>query len=191
MTTLSAAAPPPPPPGLVTAEEFTTRYAHLRAELVKGIVKVYPVPYLKHGILCSTICRFVGNHVEAHDFGRVASNDSWIKTGSNPDTVRGADLCYFSYERLPKGDVPEGLLSVAPELVIEVRSPSDRWINMFVKVGEYLQADVRVVVILDPSSASASVYRADELQQIFHSGDELTLPDVLPGFAVPVSRLFT
>ncbi|MFO0810857.1 MAG: Uma2 family endonuclease [Gemmataceae bacterium] len=61
---------------------------------------------------------------------------------------------------------------------------------MFAKVVEYLDVGVRVVVLLDPKTESASVYRADELQQIFHNGDELTIPDVLPGFAVPVRRLF-
>jgi hypothetical protein len=47
-----------------------------------------------------------------------------------------------------------------------------------------------VVIVLDAVSASASVYRAAELQQIFHNSDELVVPDVLPGFAVVVSRLF-
>ena len=62
---------------------------------------------------------------------------------------------------------------------------------MIAKMLEYLRAGVRVVVILDPSTTSASVYRdAEEFQQIFHNGDELTLPDVLPGFAVAVNRLF-
>jgi Uma2 family endonuclease len=46
------------------------------------------------------------------------------------------------------------------------------------------------VLILDPNSATASVYRSDEFQQIFHNGDEVILPDVLPGFAVKVQRLF-
>jgi hypothetical protein len=46
------------------------------------------------------------------------------------------------------------------------------------------------VVVLDPATTSASVYRSDEFQQIFHNGDTLTLPDVLPGFSVVVSRLF-
>ncbi len=118
------------------------------------------------------------------------SNDSWIKTGSNPDTVRGADVCFFSYERQSKGELPEGLLPVAPDLVVEVRSPSDRWNLIFTKVGEYLTAGARVVVVLDASTTSASVYRVDELQQIFHNGDTLMLPDVLPGFSVVVSRLF-
>jgi Uma2 family endonuclease len=174
----------------MTAEEFTSRYVNIHAELVKGIVKEYPVPWPKHGKICLTIGRLLGNHVETHDLGHAMSNDSWIQTGSNPDTVRGGDICYFSYERLPKGEVPEGLLPVVPDLVVEVRSPSERWTDLFAKVVEYLQAGVRVVVVLDPKTESASVYRADELQQIYHNSDELTLPDVLPGFAVVVSRLF-
>jgi Uma2 family endonuclease len=174
----------------MTAEEFIARYINVHAELVKGIVKEYPVPWPKHGFICSRMDRFLGNHVDAHDLGRVASNDSWIRTTTNPDTVRGGDICYFSYERLPKGEVPEGLLAVVPDLVVEVRSPSDRWTDLFAKVVEYLQAGVRVVVLLDPKTTSASVYRPDELQQIYHNSDELTLPDILPGFAIVVSRLF-
>jgi len=174
----------------MTAAEFTARYANVHAELVKGIVKEYPVPFPKHGFICLLIGRLIGNQVEANELGRVATNDSWIKTGSNPDTVRGADVCFFSYERLPKGAVPEGLLPVAPDLVVEVRSPTDRWNAIFAKVSEYLTAGVRVVVVLDPATTSASVYRMDELQQIFHHSDVLTLPDVLAGFSVVVSRLF-
>ena len=85
---------------------------------------------------------------------------------------------------------PDGLLSVVPNLVVEVRSPSDRWGEIFTKVGEYLRAGVVVVVVLDPASASASVYRMEEIQQVFHNGDALVLPDVLPGFSVAVEPLF-
>jgi Uma2 family endonuclease len=174
----------------MTAAEFTARYANVHAELVKGIVKEYPVPWPKHGFICTTIAHLLASHVIQNDLGRVASNDSWIQTGRNPDTVRGADVCFFSYERLPKGDIPEGLLPVVPDLVVEVRSPSDRWNDIFIKVGEYLNAGVRVVIVLDPATETASIYRTDELQQIAHNGDELTIPEILPGFAVPVRRLF-
>jgi Uma2 family endonuclease len=186
MTALSV----PAPTTLMSADEFTARYAGVHAELVKGIVKEYPVPFPKHGFICLRIGRLIGNHVETNDLGRVAANDSWIKTGSNPDTVRGADVCFFSYERLPKGAVPEGLLPVAPELVVEVRSPTDRWNSILAKVSEYLSAGVLVVVVLDPATSSATVYRLDELHQTFHNSDELTFPDVLSGFSVVVSRLF-
>lgn len=179
----------PTAPPRLSIEEFLVRYADVpNAELVKGVVKEQPMTTPRHGKLCMMIGALIYNHVQAHDLGHVMSNDSRVQTG--PESVRGGDVIYFSYERLPKGEVPEGLLSVAPDLVVEVRSPSDRWTVLFTRVGEYLAAGVRVVVILDPASASASVYRDDELQQIFHNSDPLTLPDVLPGFSVPVNRLF-
>ena len=127
-----------------------------------------------------------------------ASSSEWIKFF--PESILACRLftirellrtyVFFSYERLPRGKMPDGLLTVMPDLVIEVRSPSDKWTRMFIKVGEYLAAGVRAVVILDPITTSASVYRADEFQQIFHNGDPLTVPDVLPGFSVEISRLF-
>lgn len=190
MTTLPTTSLANPTPTLLTAAEFTARYANIHAELVKGIVKEYPGPWPKHGFICSTAAWILKNHVMQNDLGRVATNDSWIQTGKNPDTVRGADVCFFSYERLPKGDVPEGLLPVVPDLVVEVRSPSDRWINIFAKIGDYLGAGVRAVVVLDPITSSASVYRPDEIQQIFHNGDQLVLPEILPGFAIPVNQFF-
>lgn len=183
-------APASSPPALLTAAEFAARYENAHVELVKGVVKEYPVPTQNHGHICLEIAYRIKAHVVANDRGYVTSNDSWVVTGTNPDTVRGGDVCYFSYERLPRGGMPPGLFPTPPDLVVEVRSLSDRWNDVFLKVGEYLGAGVRVVVVLDPTTASASVYRADELQQIFHNGDELSLPDVLPGFAVPVSRLF-
>lgn len=184
MSTLTAA------PALLTAEEFVARYENVHAELVKGVVKEYPVPWVKHGKICLRIGALIYQHVEANDLGHTASNDSWIRTGSNPDSVRGADVCFFSYERLPRGDIPEGLLPVVPELVVEVRSPSDRWKEIVVKAGEYLTAGVKVVAVLDPATASVTVYRPDELQQVLHNSDEWTLPDVLPGFSVVVENLF-
>lgn len=190
MSTLPATVTPAAPPVLMTADEFTARYVNVHAELIKGVVKEYPVAWPKHGKICLTIGRLIGNHVETHDLGHVMSNDSWIRTGTNPDSVRGGDICFFSYTRLPKGPVPEGLLPVVPDLVVEVRSPSDRWHDIFIKVGEYLAAGVRAVLVLDPATTSASVYRSDEFQQIHYNGDSLTLPDVLPGFSVVVSRLF-
>ncbi|MFO0807702.1 MAG: Uma2 family endonuclease [Gemmataceae bacterium] len=179
-----------PPAALLTADEFAAHYADARAELVQGVVKKLPMPGQKHGKVCLEIGFRIRQFLETNDIGHATSNDSWVKVRSNPDIVRGSDVCFFSYDRLPKGGIPEGVLPAVPDLVVKVRSPSDRWKDVLVKVTEYLDAGVRVDVVLDPKTESATVYRPDELQQIVHNGDELTLPDVLPGFAVPVSRLF-
>jgi Uma2 family endonuclease len=189
-------ASPPSAPGLpspastLSAAEFAQRYAGQCVELVRGVVKELAMASPKHGKICATVSCLLTNFVWEHDCGHVMSNDSFVLTKTNPDTVRGPDVCYFSYERLPRGEVPEGLLPVAPDLVVEVRSPSDTWSAVFTKVGEYLEAGVRVVIILDAVSLSASVYRADEFQQIFHNSDDLVVPEVLPGFSVPACRLF-
>ncbi|MFO0877761.1 MAG: Uma2 family endonuclease [Gemmataceae bacterium] len=190
MTPTSTTSGPPvvPAPPRLTAEEFVARHGGERVELVKGVIKEVAMPMPRHGAICAKMTILIGAHVETHDLGHVMSNDSFIKTG--PESVRGADVSFWSYERQPRGPIPDGLLPQAPDLVVEVKSPSDRWGDLFAKVGEYLQVGVRVVVVVDPGTSSASVYRQEELSQTFHNGDELALPDVLPGFAVKVSRLF-
>lgn len=190
---MSTMAPPPPAaaaPALMTAEDFARRYANRRAELVKGRVVELPMPSLKHGKVCNWVSFYLTQHVIKHDLGHVMTNDSWVVTKRGPDTVRGSDILFVSYGRLSKGKVPEGLLNVVPELVFEVRSPSDLWTDMIAKMLEYLSAGVSVVVILDPKTESASVFRPNDRQDVIEADGTLTLPDVLPGFAVPVRTLF-
>ncbi len=189
-TSVPAVSPPAAPVPLMTAAEFAQRHGGDCVELVKGQVRGVPRPYPKHGKICYRFSFVLGQYLENHDLGRVMTNDSFVQTQSNPDTIRGADVCFYSYERLPKGKVPDGLLPVVPDLVVEAWSRSERWTELFGKVVEYLKAGVRVVIVLDEPTATASVYRPDELQQLFHNGDALVVPDVLPGFTVPVQRLF-
>ena len=175
---------------LLTAEEFVKRYPKHYVELVKGVVKEVPMAGVEHGVINSNIGYFLADYVRKNDLGRVVSNDTYFITRRNPDVVRGMDIGYISYARLPKGPVPRGALDVAPELIVEVRSPSDAWTDVFAKVEEYLAAGVGVVVVLDPEKRSASACRRNADQQDFFVGDTLTVPDVLPGFAVPVAVLF-
>jgi Uma2 family endonuclease len=174
----------------MTAAEFVANHGGSHVELVNGMLQELPMASQKHGRICLLIGRLIDEHAEKNDLGRVTTNDSFVQTKSNPDTTRGADVSFYSYARLPRGKVPEGLLPVPPDLIVEVRSPSEGWTTLFAKVVEYLQAGVRVVIVLDEPTGTASVYRPDELQQIFHNGDALVVPDVLPGFSVLVQRLF-
>lgn len=192
MSTIAIPTSPPQAPSLplMTSAEFAKKHASDRVELIKGHVREVPIGSPKHGKICVRASRVMDEYAEKHDAGHVMSNDSLVQTKSNPDSTRGADVSFYSYARLPKGKVPEGMLPVLPDLIVEVRSPSERWSALFAKVVEYLEAGVRVVIMLDEPTGTASVYRPDELQQIFHNGDALVVPDVLPGFSVPVARLF-
>jgi Uma2 family endonuclease len=190
MTSATIPTPVPATP-LMTAEEFLTRHGgDMNVELVKGQVMRYPMPGGKHGEVCVNATLTIGGFVKANDLGRVMSNDTFIRTTDAPTTFRGADVCFISYKRLPKDrETPSGPLS-APELVVEVRSPTDRLKALSDKAYEYLDSGVVVVVLLIPEKESAAIFRQDNLPVQLAPDDELTLPDALPGFAVPVRKFF-
>jgi Uma2 family endonuclease len=159
-------------------------------ELVRGRVVPVNVPAPRHGQIASKVDRIVGNYYEEHELGHVVTCDSGIITERDPDTVRGADVAFYSYSRMPRGPLPPGYLPVPPELVFEVRSPTDRWRDVLAKVVEYLDAGVTVVCIVDPGTETVHVYRADRPVEIIPADGELTIPEVLGGFRVPVRRFF-
>ena len=148
------------------------------------------VPGPRHGQLCGRMVQILMNFVEEHQLGHVLCNDSGIVTERDPDTVRGMDVSFYSYTRLPKGPLPARYVDVVPELIVEVRSPDDRWSRILKKVSEYLEAGVTAVCVLDPKTETARVYSADETEQTVTTDEELTFPNILPGFAVLVRRFF-
>jgi Uma2 family endonuclease len=176
---------------LLTAEE----YANLPddgqpTELVRGRVVPVNLPPPRHGEICVTIVRILGRFLDENPLGRLVSNDSGVVTEHDPDTVRGGDVAFYSYTRVPRGPLPRGYLQVVPELVFEVRSPSDRWGQIFAKVGEYLEAGVTLVCVLDEMAQAAHVCRSDQAPQVFMAEQELLLPEVLPEFRMLVGQFF-
>jgi Uma2 family endonuclease len=77
-----------------------------------------------------------------------------------------------------------------PELVVEVKSRDDRWAKVYEKIGEYLEAGVRVVCVIDPATETVTVHHAEEPVQSLKAGDELRFPSVLGDFSMPVKKIF-
>jgi Uma2 family endonuclease len=176
---------------LMTAEEFGLRPdPGYPEELVRGRIIAMPPPDRRHGKICGQAYYLLRQHVDAHDLGHLMTNDSGIITERDPDTVRGADVAFYSYARLPRGPLPAGYGPEVPELVIEVRSPGDSWREVLLKVTEYLEAGVLKVVVLDPRSRNAHIFAADEEPMVLGPEDELTVPELLGDFRVAVHRFF-
>ena len=179
------------PERLLTAEEYVQLPDRgAPTELVRGRVVEMNVPAPRHGEICVNIILLLGPHVRANNRGRLVSNDSGILTGRDPDTVRGGDVAFYSYSRIPPGPLSPGYLDVAPEVVFEVRSPTDRWRNVLAKVLEYFEAGVSVVCVLDQVSETLQIHRDEELPRTLHNSDEFHLPDLLGDIRVPVQRFF-
>lgn len=176
---------------LLTADEYGRLDNDGRlTELVRGRVVEMNRPFTSHGYILINTSFWLAQFVKQKNLGRVVGGDAGVVTQHDPDTVRGPDLAYYSYQRIPAGSLPEGYWPASPELVIEIRSQNDRWKDILQKVAEYLNANVLTVAIIDPSSKHVHVYSADQEAQILTSADHLTFPDILPGFEVVVGSLF-
>ncbi len=159
-------------------------------ELVRGrIVRMTP-PSSFHGYVCVEFIYALRHFLEVSKLGRLMSNDSGVITETDPDTVRGPDVIYRSFATTPTTLPRTGYVDVPPDLVAEVRSPGDRWPSVLAKVSEYLTSGIKVVVVLDPATSSAQVYRAEGAPQTFGPDDTFTIADVFPGFAIATRRFF-
>ncbi|MCA9053741.1 MAG: Uma2 family endonuclease [Planctomycetaceae bacterium] len=159
-------------------------------ELVRGEVVAMNQPTPRHGQICSRLIRIVGAFTDDHRLGHVLSNDAGILTQRDPDTVRGGDVWFVSYEKYPPGRLPDGYLELPPDIVFEVLSPTDRRGRLLAKIGEYLEAGVAVVCVLDPEMETAHLYFPEQPDVTLSAGEELSFPEQLPGFEVPVASLF-
>jgi Uma2 family endonuclease len=178
-------------PKLLGAEEYGQRPDDGQwTELVRGKVVETSLPYTTHGYLMNRVGVLLTLFVEKADLGRVVSGDAGVITERNPDTVRGPDVAFYSYNRIPRGALPDGYWPASPEVVFEIRSASDSWRDLVRKVGEYFGADVLVVAILDPATKRVHLFSVDRETTVLGAGDRLTIPGVLDGFEVEVGRLF-
>jgi Uma2 family endonuclease len=176
---------------LLTAEEYGGLPDDGQpTELVRGRIVPLNMPKPRHGEICGQTNYLLRRYLDDNPLGRVVTNDAGIITERDPDTVRGADVAFYSFARVPRGPLPSTYLSVAPELVFEVRSPRDRWSEITAKVGEYLKAGVQAVCVLDEQTQTATVYAANNSPRTFGADEDLTFPDILGDFRVAVRRFF-
>lgn len=176
---------------LMTVEEFAKLPpSNTLNELVRGRIVEMNRPKFRHGKIVSRICRILDEFVEARDLGHVTGGDAGIITQRDPDTLRGTDASFTSFQRLPEDVDLDNYVDAAPEIVFEVRSPSDRWSKILEKVAEYLNAGVLRVCVLDPPTRTIHVYLPDQPEFQLTEDDELTLPEMHEDFREPVSRFF-
>lgn len=180
------------PDKLLTAEEYGELPGLGRpTELVRGRVVEVNIAYPRHGQICSQVPYVLQKHLEDRDIGHVIINDAGVIVERDPDTVRGPDVSFISYRKVPKGPLPAKYFEIAPELIIEVRSPSDRWGSVLQKVGEYLTAGTEIVCVIDPETETVQLHFADKPTETLANGDELTFPSLLSGFRISIDQFFT
>lgn len=160
-----------------------------RDELVRGRVVREPRPGGEHARLTARIAWILQRHVSAHEGGTVLAEGGFVISDSER-TVRGADVAFVASERLSPEDVPVGFVSMAPDVAIEIVSPSNSAADIQEKVFEYLDAGTRLVWVVYPTRREVAVYRSREDIRVLTESGALGGEDVLPGLEVPVEELF-
>jgi len=133
----------------------------------------------------------LGNYCKAHRLGWVAPGDASYQCFPFPsDKVRRPDVSFISIQRLTPDRKPTGHCLIAPDLIVEVVSPNDLYVEVEAKVAEYLEAGVRLVWVVNPPTRSIRVHRKEGTVTDLEATDELSGEDVVPGFLCRVAEIF-
>lgn len=180
------------PVGMATADQLLAMPDDgFRYELVKGELRRMAPAGFEHGAIGMRLVTRLGTHVEAADLGVVLGPDTGYRIGSEPDTVRAPDVSFVRRARVAEEGLPKGYWTGAPDIAVEVISPGDTYSEVESKVEEWLDAGTRLVVVLNPRSSTATVYRSRSEVVRLPQSDDLDLRDVVPGFTCPVADLMS
>lgn len=164
-----------------------------RHDLLEGILIRVSAAGFRHGQLAALIAYHL--HAFLRDrpaLGVVVGAETGFRLAQDPDTVLGPDAAVVRRDRLPPAAERGRFLDLAPDLVVEIVSPGDRWTTVSDKVEAYLTVGVRLVWVFEPLRRAVRVYTLDGAQRRVRAdrGDELEGADVLPGFRLSVAELF-
>ncbi len=144
----------------------------------------------RHGWAAMNAGSFLNVHVRLNDLGRVFAAETGFIINRDPDPVRAPNVAFISSVRMGVGELPEGFISIVPDLVVEVVSPTDSGRDVREKVEDWLRAGVRLVWVLYPVTHTAVVYRSLENVTSLAEDDFLDGEDVVPRFSCLLGDVF-
>ncbi len=154
-------------------------------ELVDGGLKEVPAGY-QHNVLVALLIALLMPFARGRGFLAASSAGFRMAAGN----VRSPDVSFTRKERVPGGKPSKGFEDLAPDLCIEIISPSEERADMERKVREYFASGAEQVWHLFPDARQVIVYRAPDDSATLEANDAITGGDLLPGFACRVADLF-
>ncbi len=193
MAKADVAAPASPAPArLLTAEELLRLPTGMgeRYELANGELKIMSPAGSRHGRVALRLGSLLEQTVRHGRLGATFGAETGFVLSRNPDTVRAPDAAFVAAARLPAGDLPDGYFPGAPDLAVEVISPSEAAADVQRKVVEYFEAGARLVWVVFPDTRQVVVFRSARESLALSADEALDGGDVVPGFTCRVSDLF-
>jgi len=161
-----------------------------RTELVRGRLVREPLAGYEHGLLANRIAFPLTAFVRGHRLGDVVTAETGFVLSEDPPTVRGPDVAFVAAGRVPRGGPPAGFARFAPDLAVEVVSPSSTLSEVQDKALDDLEAGTRLVWVVEPRARRVMIYRSRSDIRVLGEGEQLDGGGVLPGFRLPVREIF-
>jgi len=139
--------------------------------------------------IIATLARLLGNWVVTRRLGRVTGSSAGFKLPNATKDLRGLDVSFVSADRMRRS--PRDFADLVPDLMVEVKSKSDRIKPFSEKIRQFLELGTQVGMLIDPDKQTVTIYfRDDPKPVVLGNGDAIALPELLPGWEVPVSELW-
>ena len=161
-----------------------------RHELVRGELRKMPYRGLLEGQVSASITTSLGIHVNANRLGTAFAGGTGFLLESDPDHVRAPCVAYVRRERAESVVDRDDYFPGAPDLAIEVVSPSDLYADVEEKVADLLDAGALAVVVVNPQNRTVKVHRSRTDIVALDESDTLDVGDVVPGWRMSVKDIF-
>ena len=161
-----------------------------RYELVRGELRKMAPAGQFHGEYAMSIGAPLAVHVKANRLGKVYAAETGFKLESDPDHVRAPDAAFISSERLKEIGESHGFVSGAPDVAVEVISPSDRYTDVDEKVSDWFDAGTLAVILVDPRRRVVKVHRSLTDVTVLNESDTLAVDDIVLGWQMRVGDIF-
>jgi Uma2 family endonuclease len=176
---------------LLTAEDLLRLNSQgVKGELIRGVLCETVSVGEEHGHIAGIFITYLNVHIRPQRLGRAGGTDVGVLIQRDPAMVREPDVYYVSTERLPLNIRVRGYLEVAPELVVEIVSPSDTQQSVNDKTEMWLGHGVQLVVEVYPAERAVMLHRRNVPFVTLTGDDVLEIEGILPGFSLPLAEIF-
>ena len=170
-------------------ERLHAAFPDLRMELVNGEIRVMSPSGIESEEVAGEIFGEMRSWVKPRRLGRVLGSSAGFRLPNKSKDVRSPDVSFVLADRMPES--PSSYAELAPDLMVEVRSPTDSLTDLREKIQDFLAVGTQVGILVNPKNRTVEVYRpGQDAPQVLKDGDVLTVPELLPGWSVAISDLW-
>jgi Uma2 family endonuclease len=167
-------------------EKLQAEYPDYRMELVDGNIIIMSPSGYESDEVAAEFASQLRNWVRPRKLGRVTGSSAGFDLPNC--NVQAPDVSFVLAERLRRS--PRSYAELAPDLMVEVKSPSDTATSLRNKIKRFLSLGTKVGILVNPEKHTVEIYRSNEEMVVLGDGDVLSVPDLLPGWEVAIADLW-